>query len=49
MIIGGPRAPHAIGGPDLRKLADAHHLHLLSSTRTGPDLHLILRPREKRL
>jgi diaminohydroxyphosphoribosylaminopyrimidine deaminase / 5-amino-6-(5-phosphoribosylamino)uracil reductase len=45
MVIGGRGAPHAVGGPDLAKLADACRLELLTSERCAGDVHLILRPR----
>jgi diaminohydroxyphosphoribosylaminopyrimidine deaminase/5-amino-6-(5-phosphoribosylamino)uracil reductase len=43
MVIGGHNARHAIGGPDLVKLAQAHLMELMSIDRCGPDAHLVLR------
>jgi len=43
MVIGGPGARHAVGGPDLQKLADAHQMELMSIDRCGPDVHFVLR------
>jgi diaminohydroxyphosphoribosylaminopyrimidine deaminase / 5-amino-6-(5-phosphoribosylamino)uracil reductase len=43
LIIGGRQAPHAVGGRDLAKLAQAQRLELLTAERCAGDLHLILR------
>ena len=43
ILIGGKNAKHAVGGPDLQKLAQATHLNFTAATRSGPDLHLIAR------
>lgn len=43
-IIGGPRGRHAIGGPDLAKLALAVGLEFREFGRFGPDLHVVAVP-----
>ena len=43
IVIGGHNARHAVGGPDLAKLAQAHQMELMSIDRCGPDAHLVLR------
>ena len=43
IIIGGKNARHAVGGPDLQKLADAARLEFTAATRSGVDVHLVAR------
>jgi riboflavin biosynthesis pyrimidine reductase len=45
ILIGGSNARHAVGGPDLVRLADARRFELLSITPSGPDAHLHFRRR----
>lgn len=46
-VIGGPSARHAIGGPDLSRLADAFALQVRALERVGPDVHLVLAGRSE--
>jgi diaminohydroxyphosphoribosylaminopyrimidine deaminase/5-amino-6-(5-phosphoribosylamino)uracil reductase len=43
MIIGGRSAPHAVGGADIIRLADASRMQIAGMDRSGPDVHLRLR------
>jgi diaminohydroxyphosphoribosylaminopyrimidine deaminase/5-amino-6-(5-phosphoribosylamino)uracil reductase len=43
MLIGGERAPHAVGGGDIRSIAEAHRLVFAEMRRSGPDLQVTLR------
>ncbi len=43
IIIGGNNARHAVGAPDLQKLAQATHLNFTAAARSGIDVHLIAR------
>jgi diaminohydroxyphosphoribosylaminopyrimidine deaminase/5-amino-6-(5-phosphoribosylamino)uracil reductase len=43
IVIGGKNARHAVGGMDLKKLADAYRMRVAEVKLSGPDVHLILR------
>jgi diaminohydroxyphosphoribosylaminopyrimidine deaminase/5-amino-6-(5-phosphoribosylamino)uracil reductase len=43
MVIGGERARHAVGGADLKKLADAYRMRVVEVKMSGPDVHVVLR------
>ncbi|MGN6369829.1 MAG: bifunctional diaminohydroxyphosphoribosylaminopyrimidine deaminase/5-amino-6-(5-phosphoribosylamino)uracil reductase RibD [Phycisphaerae bacterium] len=43
ILIGGQNARHAVGGPDLQKLAKAPRLEFTAATRSGIDVHLTAR------
>jgi diaminohydroxyphosphoribosylaminopyrimidine deaminase/5-amino-6-(5-phosphoribosylamino)uracil reductase len=43
IVIGGKNARHAVGGMDLKKLADAYRMRVAEVKMSGPDVHLILR------
>jgi diaminohydroxyphosphoribosylaminopyrimidine deaminase/5-amino-6-(5-phosphoribosylamino)uracil reductase len=42
MVIGGKNARHAVGGADLKRLADAYRMRVAEVKMSGPDVHLIL-------
>ncbi len=44
LVIGGTHAPHAVAGLDIAKLSQAAHMQFHATTRSGPDMHLVLRP-----
>lgn len=47
-VIGGQGARHAIGGPDLAKLALAPAFEITAVEQAGPDLHVVAKPARRR-